>query len=336
MARTDEILKKLFKNKENFADLFNGTLFHGKQVIDAEKLTEINTETIHIKEPSSAENEVHITKRYRDLCMQYEDEILQIILGYEDQQVVDYAMPIRTMLYDALAYTEQKDNLELKQKNDGSYYRGKLTKNQKLIPVLSLVFYYGDAPWDAGKSIHDMIKWPKDIDIKALIPNYKMNLIWAYNVGDIDQYKSDLQHILHMLEYKQDKKQLQKYIMENDEKLQAMSQDSHNAIIALFGNEMFEGIEKSEKGEIKMVSKALLDIKNEGIKEGIKTGENKGEILKLIVLINKKYKKGKNLSTIADEVEEEETTIEPIYNLIKEHPDYEKEEIYDLMNTDLQ
>lgn len=49
-------------------------------------------------------------------------------------------MPVRTLLYDALAYTEQKDNLELKQKKDGSYYRGKLTKNQKLIPVLSLKY----------------------------------------------------------------------------------------------------------------------------------------------------------------------------------------------------
>lgn len=39
MARTDEILKKLFKNKENFADLFNGTLFHGKQVMMLKNLS---------------------------------------------------------------------------------------------------------------------------------------------------------------------------------------------------------------------------------------------------------------------------------------------------------
>lgn len=265
MSKTDEPLKKLFKNKEN-------------------------SENIHIQENSSKEHEIHVTKRYRDLCMQYDDEILQIILGCEDQQLVDYAMPVRTMLYDALAYTEQKNNLELKQKNDGSYYRGKLSKDQKLLPVLSLVFYYGDIPWDAGKSIHDMIKWSKEFDIKDLIPDYKMNMIWAYNVDNIDQYKSDLQHILHMLEYKQDKEKLRNYITKNDKELQAMPQDSHNAIVALLGNEMFEGIEKSKKGEIKVVSKALLDIKNEGKKEGIKEGITKGEILNLILLINKKYR----------------------------------------------
>lgn len=41
MARIDEPIKKLFKNKENFADLFNATLFHGKQVIKADKLIEL-------------------------------------------------------------------------------------------------------------------------------------------------------------------------------------------------------------------------------------------------------------------------------------------------------
>ena len=48
MARTDEPIKKLFKNKENFADLFNATIFQGEQVIKADKLIEISTEDIHI------------------------------------------------------------------------------------------------------------------------------------------------------------------------------------------------------------------------------------------------------------------------------------------------
>lgn len=109
-----------------------------------------------------------------------------------------------------------------------------------------------------------------------------------------------------MLEYKQDKEKLRDYVIKNDKELQAMSQDSHNAIVALFGDEMFKGIERSEKGEV----------------------------LNLILLINKKYKKGKDLTTIADEVETVEFTIQPIYDLIKEHPDYDKEKIYELLNFD--
>lgn len=52
MARTDEPIKKLFKNKENFADLFNATIFQGEQIIKPDKLIEISTEDIHIKDIS--------------------------------------------------------------------------------------------------------------------------------------------------------------------------------------------------------------------------------------------------------------------------------------------
>lgn len=48
MAKTDELMKNLFKHKEIFADLFNATIFDGRQLIKPDKLTEINTENIHI------------------------------------------------------------------------------------------------------------------------------------------------------------------------------------------------------------------------------------------------------------------------------------------------
>ena len=55
MAKTDELMKKLFKHKEIFADLFNATLFNGKQIIKAEKLAELNTENIHVDESISSD-----------------------------------------------------------------------------------------------------------------------------------------------------------------------------------------------------------------------------------------------------------------------------------------
>lgn len=210
MARTDEPIKKLFKNKENFADLFNATIFHGKQIIKADKLTEINTEDIHIDSTNTNES--------------------------EDQSSVDYAMSIRTMLYDALAYTKQQNDLELKQNKEGKFYRGKMTKNQKVLPVLSVVFYYGEQEWNAGKSLHDLIKWPENIDLKDIIPDYKMK--------DIDNFTTDLQYILYLLKYKQEEGRLEQYIEQNNEKLQHMNQDTHNAIIALMGSEILEGIEE--------------------------------------------------------------------------------------------
>lgn len=275
MAKTDELMKNLFKHKEIFADLFNATIFNGQQLIKPEKLTEINTENIHIEDSIQDKDNINsnITKRYRDLCMRQNDSILQIILGCEDQSEVDYSMPIRTMLYDSLKYTEQQKNLEL----------------------------------------------------KSIIPNYKMNLLWAYNIKDIDKYKSDLQYILYMLKYKEEKENLKEYISENNDNLQKMNQDSHNVAVALLNHKLPELIEDDKKGEIRMGKNAIEAIHDDGIAEG--------DTLHRILLIMKKIQKGKTLATIADEIEEEEKDILPIYTMIKDHPNESKEEIYKLLQA---
>ena len=275
MAKTDELMKNLFKHKEIFADLFNATIFNGQQLIKPEKLTEINTENIHIEDSIQDKDNINsnITKRYRDLCMRQNDSILQIILGCEDQSEVDYSMPIRTMLYDSLKYTEQQKNLEL----------------------------------------------------KSIIPNYKMNLLWAYNIKDIDKFKSDLQYILYMLKYKEEKENLKEYISENNDNLQKMNQDSHNVAVALLNHKLPELIEDDKKREIRMGKNAIEAIHDDGIAEG--------DTLHRILLIMKKIQKGKTLATIADEIEEEEKDILPIYTMIKDHPNESKEEIYKLLQA---
>lgn len=64
---------------------------------------------------------------------------------------------------------------------------------------------------------------------------------------------------------------------------------------------------------------------------GREKGIEEGEILKLIALAQKKILKNKTLSQIADELEENIITIEPIYKLIMENPDKTKEEIYKML-----
>lgn len=199
-----------------------------------------------------------------------------------------------------------------------------MTKKQKVLPVLTVIFYYGEKQWDGATCLHDMIQWSDEQELQDIVPNYKMNLIWAYGQEDIDKFKSDLQYILYLLKYKQEEEKLEKYIEENDEKLQHMNQDTHNAIVALMGSEILEEIESEEGGAIRMESKALQAIQRRGVKEG--------EILKLIAQVQKKIQKNKTLIQIADDVEEAAGTIEPIYEMIKENPDKTKEEIYKMLN----
>lgn len=68
------------------------------------------------------------------------------------------------------------------------------------------------------------------------------------------------------------------------------------------------------------------------IQSAQRIGRKEGEILKLISLVQKKILKNKTLPQIAEESEEDTIVIEPIYTLIKENPEAEKEEIYKMLN----
>lgn len=96
-------------------------------------------------------------------------------------------------------------------------------------------------------------------------------------------------------------------------------------------HEMVEIVKRDPETSIKYLR--LLEKLNRSRKEGELEGEAKGEILKLISLISKKMKKNKSLEVIAEELEEEISTIEPIYNVAGEFaPEYDPELIYERLN----
>ena len=71
----------------------------------------------------------------------------------------------------------------------------------------------------------------------------------------------------------------------------------------------------------------------EGREEGREEGRMEGRILKLIDSVCKKIIKGKSTSVIADELEEEESTIQDIVTVASSYvPEYDVEKIYAVMN----
>ncbi len=55
----------------------------------------------------------------------------------------------------------------------------------------------------------------------------------------------------------------------------------------------------------------------------------KGEKLKLIFLVKKKFSKGYSVSEIADDLFEDESTILDIYNMVKIYPEDTEKDIYE-------
>lgn len=74
--------------------------------------------------------------------------------------------------------------------------------------------------------------------------------------------------------------------------------------------------------------------KKEGEREGYANGEAAGDLQRLIFQVCKKMKKEKPLEEIAEDLEEEVSVIEPIYNAAKDFaPEYDPKAIFERLNT---
>ena len=66
-----------------------------------------------------------------------------------------------------------------------------------------------------------------------------------------------------------------------------------------------------------------------GIEQGIEQGIDIGSLYTLISQIKKKLSVGKDMERIADEVEETVEKIQPIVDILMEHPEYDVDEVYE-------
>ena len=76
----------------------------------------------------------------------------------------------------------------------------------------------------------------------------------------------------------------------------------------------------------------LRESREEGIMEGRNVGKREGEASKVIEIVIKKYKKGCSVKETADMLEEPQTLIKQIYDVIGQcAPDYNVEAIYQIL-----
>ena len=91
-----------------FADAFNYYLYGGKQMIDPDGLSPLDTTEIAV--PYGDGNKVPVQK-YRDLLKSWQvktnGRVIYALLGTELESEVNYAMPVKTGLYDFIHYATQ-------------------------------------------------------------------------------------------------------------------------------------------------------------------------------------------------------------------------------------
>ena len=165
MGTKDTITKDYMANNRVFADVFNHMLYKGKNVIDPDTLHPLDTTALAVPYGFGT-SEVPVQKfrdEFKSLNVMHDDSRIYLLLGIENQSEQNFAMPVKNMVYDALEYAGQVENSarshrEAKQwpSTSGEYLTG-FYKDDRLIPVITTVVYFGSDTWNAPRSLHEML-----------------------------------------------------------------------------------------------------------------------------------------------------------------------------------
>ncbi|MDD3338854.1 MAG: Rpn family recombination-promoting nuclease/putative transposase [Lachnospiraceae bacterium] len=305
MGNADNQVNEYLSDPVRFADVVNNGFFDGNHVIDPAKLTELD----------SVSRDIPGMHKIRDIKKMYKDEAVILIIGVESQTSIHYAMPLRNLIYDAQTYEGQRRKIAKQHKDDkdleGDEWLSRFSKDDKLLPVITLVVYYGLDPWDGPRTLHEMLAVSEEL--KAYMPlmmNYQLNLLEVMKIKDLDTYGDDLKMVFGFIKYQEDKKALQAFVDENKDLFTNVPADTCRTITAMANTEEITDYiirDKDEKEDVNMCG-ALRGIKEDG---AMRTR---------IEQIQKKKARSLDTKTIAEHVEVTENFVKEICRLIDENP----------------
>lgn len=336
MGKSNIAIRQWLSHKERFSNFVNGALFQGTPVFTAENLKkEDGHQGLILK--TTDEKEITI-ERYRDITMTartISDETKIIVLACENQDEIHYAMPVRNMLYDALNYAEQVNDIRRQRRNDktlssSAEFLSGLKKSDRLCPVITIVFYYGEEKWDGVRDLHELLGVDRDeyAILRSFIPNYTINLIDPREIDDLNCFGEDLQTVFKMLQYRKDKQKLLDYVKENKDFFEDVDEDTGHAIEVFLGSQSLIGnMKKNELGGLNMCQ-ALEEYYQDGINEGIERGFERGIEHGIergiergtIQLVRKKLNQGVSVNEITEWMELEKSSVLLIKSLTEEYP----------------
>ena len=197
----DVTLKTFWRDNEHFADLFNATVFNGKQVLKPNKLTEMDTDVSATIQSKSYNESI---TRNRDVVKKMSDGVEFNILGLEIQDKTHYAMPLRTMTYDALGYIKEYNEIKKHHKlNKDSFcspeeFLSGINKSDRFHPIITIVLYYGESLWDGPTCLSDMMISMSN-NIKEYFSDYKLNLVQILDSDKYSFYNEDVRDVFNII-----------------------------------------------------------------------------------------------------------------------------------------
>ena len=310
MGKKDILLRKYLGDKERFGDFLNGILFQGNVKIRSDMVQEMDS----VVSVNDTEHDVWI-KKERDISRKLVDGVEYAIIAIENQMEIHYAMPIRTKLYDAISYENQyadirKQYITQKQKGTSAEFLSKMKKDEKLIPVITFVCYYGDEEWNTHVSLKELLQFPEGYDgIEKYVNDEKINLIPIKKL-DSQLFRGELREFLELLQCNSNKDKIKELIHSNNRYRFLDAETCQTWLTLSDGEKYYEQlIEKQGIQEVYDMCQAFEDMveegRIEGRLEGHSEGKEEGVRETLLDNIQKMHKKGMTPEFIADVLEKD-------------------------------
>ena len=252
-----DIAEKHFEEiNKIFADIVNGTLFGGVQAIKEDELIDLPHKSQYKADDGKLrEQERDIVKRWS------KENVIFSIIGIENQTKIDKDMVLRVIGY------------------DGASYRSQLTKKGKArrYPVITIVLYYGQEPWNAPISLKERLVIPKELN--KYVSDYRINVfdIAHMSTAEINElFNSDYNMFAKQMNGTTDPNEYKREIEFPDQLFKALS--------ATTGDDRFESLvgtyTDGGKDMEKFLDTFMNKVKVEGKAEG-KTEANRQAVSNL-------------------------------------------------------
>ena len=212
--------KSFFQDNHRYADIINGIGCSGVQFVKDTDLQEVDTSS---------------KKKSRDILRRVAFGMNFAIIGIENQEELDYELPLRNMHYDITQYQKQASAIRKEVRSDskglspGEYMYG-FKKDSKLNPLITIVLYAGKDAWNGPTCLHDMLDFTDVPEgLKEFTANYKINLIDIRQFENTDVFKTDVKQVFDFIKCSDDKQKLLE-LVEGDEYYQQMDDDAFDVV----------------------------------------------------------------------------------------------------------
>lgn len=274
MGKKDITLQDFLGDPYIFADLFNGCCFGGEPVICPEELFPLDSVQCTQNNSGIPGKKIRDTKK-----LLYRGEPAAV-LAVENQEYTDYRMAVRCMRYDADEYERQiKEIMSRHKAQEGISYFG---EEDRILPVLTIVLYYGKEEWKRPRTIHDMLDFSRGRVFRVKIPDYPLQVLSVRNDINIELFRTELREVMGILQRVDDKAAMRRFFAENREAFSKMTERGFEVIVCSTNSRKLRRyiMKNTEGGHVNMCKafdEWMEDCRMEGKALGIRIGEERGQ-----------------------------------------------------------